>query len=72
MTEPGQWLGVELRHLEALRAVAEEMSFRGAAKRLGFGQSAISQQIALLEQRVGARLVDRVRGAKTVGLGRVP
>jgi DNA-binding transcriptional LysR family regulator len=60
--------GVELRHLEALRAVAEEMSFRGAARRLGFGQSAISQQIALLERRVGARLVDRPRGGKTVGL----
>jgi DNA-binding transcriptional LysR family regulator len=62
------WTGVELRHLEALRAVAEEMSFRGAARRLGFGQSAISQQIALLERRVGARLVDRPRGGKTVGL----
>ena len=62
------WTGVELRHLEALRAVAREMSFRGAARRLGFGQSAISQQIALLERRVGARLVDRPRGGKTVGL----
>jgi DNA-binding transcriptional LysR family regulator len=62
------WTGVELRHLEALRAVAQEMSFRGAARKLGFGQSAISQQIALLERRVGARLVDRPRGGKTVGL----
>jgi DNA-binding transcriptional LysR family regulator len=62
------WTGVELRHLEALRAVAQELSFRGAARRLGFGQSAISQQIALLERRVGARLVDRPRGGKTVGL----
>lgn len=62
------WLGVELRHLETFRAVAEELSFRRAAERLGFAQSAMSQQIGALEQRVGERLIERTPGARTVGL----
>jgi molybdate transport repressor ModE-like protein len=64
----GEWAGVEVRHLAALTAIAEEGSFGRAARRLGYTQSAISQQIATLERIVGERLLDRPRGSRTVGL----
>jgi molybdate transport repressor ModE-like protein len=64
----GPWAGVELRHLAALRAIASEGSFRAAANRLGFTQSAISQQIALLERRIGHRLVERSKGRRSISL----
>jgi DNA-binding transcriptional LysR family regulator len=64
------WLGVEVRHLAALRAVAEEGTFGAAALRLGYAQSAISQQIAALERFVGHRLFDRPGGSRPVRLTR--
>jgi DNA-binding transcriptional LysR family regulator len=64
----GRWAGVELRHLSALRAIAAEGSFRAAADRLGFTQSAISQQIAILERRIGHRLIERSKGRRSVAL----
>jgi len=63
-----QWLGIELRHLAALQAVAEEGTFRGAAVRLGYTQSAISQQIATLEKIVGTKLIERPGGPRAVSL----
>src|ERR671937_901049 len=66
--EPDRWLGIELRHLTALEAVARKGSFGRAAKSLGYTQSAVSQQIAALERIVGARLVERPGGPRRVSM----
>lgn len=59
---------VELRHFTALEAVGRTRSFAAAARELGYTQSAISQQIARLEQAVGQRLVERPGGPRPVAL----
>ena len=61
-------VGVEVRHLVALEAVAQTGSFSQAATRLGYAQSAISQQISALERAVGHRLVERPGGPRAVSL----
>lgn len=65
-----RWLRIELRHLFAIEAVAEEGSFSSAGDRLGYVQSAVSHQIAALENIVGKRLFERTRGTKPVALTR--
>jgi molybdate transport repressor ModE-like protein len=61
-------LGLELRHLVTLDAVARHGSFNAAANELDYTQSAISQQVVSLEQLVGTRLFERSRGPGTVRL----
>ncbi|HEU5250430.1 MAG TPA: LysR family transcriptional regulator, partial [Thermoanaerobaculia bacterium] len=63
-----RWLGLDLRHLIALKAIADEGSFGRAAGRLGYTQSAVSQQIATLERIVGLRLIERPGGPRPISL----
>lgn len=64
--QPGASSELKFRHLEALQVVAEEGSFSRAAERLGYTQSAVSQQIAALERAVGLPLFDRPGGPRPV------
>ncbi|HUF01072.1 MAG TPA: LysR family transcriptional regulator [Gaiellaceae bacterium] len=66
--DPDRWPGLDLRHLIALKTIADEGSFGRAAERLGYTQSAVSQQIASLERIVGLRLIERPGGPKPVSL----
>jgi monoterpene epsilon-lactone hydrolase len=51
--------GVEIRHLRAFVAVAEELNFSRAAERLYLSQPALSRQIRTLERFVGCELLRR-------------
>ncbi len=63
-----RWNALEFRHLVALREVAEQGTFGAAAERLGYTQSAVSQQLAALERIVGQRLLERPQGRRPTGL----
>jgi len=67
-TPPERWVGLDLRHFDALEAIADTGSFHGAAARLGYTQSGISRQIASLERTVGRRLVNRPRAGTRLTL----
>ncbi len=58
--------GIDLRALRALVAIADGGSFRAAANRLGYSQSAISHRIAALERGLGASLFARPGGRGAV------
>src|SRR5919201_5510973 len=53
------WESVELRHLRAFLAVAEELHFGRAADRLRVTPSRVSQLVRALETIVGGPLFDR-------------
>lgn len=52
---------MNLRALQCFIILAEELNFSRAAERLHIAQPALSQQIRMLEDRLGSQLVDRAR-----------
>lgn len=61
---------VEVRHLQAVLVLAEELNFTRAAERLNITQSAVSKQINELEKHHGFHLFRR-KNKKTVELSEV-
>ncbi|MFK4064692.1 LysR family transcriptional regulator [Streptomyces sp. NPDC029674] len=51
--------GLEIRELECFLVLAEELHFGRAGERLYVSQSRVSQLLAALERRIGARLLER-------------
>ena len=52
---------MELRHLRYFVAVAEQLSFRGAAEKLHVAQPSLGRQVRDLEEELGETLFDRDR-----------
>jgi DNA-binding transcriptional LysR family regulator len=62
---------LDFRQLRYALSVSKERSFTGAAKRLNISQSAVSEQVKLLEQEIGFELFHRTsRGIESTDRGR--
>jgi DNA-binding transcriptional LysR family regulator len=63
---------INLNQLRVFKAIFEEQSITGAARRLRISQPAVSKQLAELESALGAPLVDRLpRGIRLTQAGEV-
>ncbi len=63
---------MELRHLRYFQAVAEELSFSKAARRLNIAQPALSRAVQEIERDLGVNLIDRNRrSARLTPAGKV-
>src|SRR6059036_1260664 len=61
---------LDVRRMRVLREVAAQRSFSAAAQKLGYTQSAVSQQVAALEREAGATLIERnPRGIRLTDAG---
>jgi DNA-binding transcriptional LysR family regulator len=61
---------LDVRRMRVLKEVAAQRSFSAAAEKLGYTQSAVSQQIAALEREAGSMLIERhPRGIRLTDAG---
>src|SRR5438128_7288975 len=65
---PDNWRSIELKHLRALRAVAETGTFWAASEQLNASLSTVSDHVSAVETLVGVRLIERSRGRRIVPL----
>jgi DNA-binding transcriptional LysR family regulator len=61
---------LDVKRMRVFREVAAEQSFSAAAQKLGYTQSAVSQQVAALERETGTTLIERnPRGIRLTDAG---